>query len=197
MLKKLLGALLIVVIVLVGVAYMLPRDSHVERSVVIDRPAAVVFPFVNSFKRFNEWSPWVQYDPNAKLTFSGPDAGPGAAMSWAGNSKVGPGSEIITESIPDKRVSVDLDFGDMGTSKASWLLSPAGNSTTVVWTLDANVGNNPIGRYMGLFMDKMVGADYERGLAQLKALAEKAPAVGADAAQSTRAPTTAPNAPTS
>lgn len=195
MLKKLLGALLIVGIVLVGVAYMLPREAHVERSIVIDRPAAAVFPLLNSLKRFNEWSPWAQYDPNMKMTFSGPDSGPGAAMRWAGNSKVGTGDEIITESIPDKRVNMDLSFGEMGTSKASWLLSSDGNSTTVVWTLDANVGDNPIGRYMGLLVDKMVGPDYERGLASLKTLAEKTPA--ADAAQPTSAPSTSPNAPTS
>jgi len=195
MVKKLLGALLIVVIVLLGVAFMLPRDAHVERSIVVDRPAAAIFPLVNSLKRFNEWSPWSQYDPNVKMSFSGPDAGPGASMHWAGNSKVGTGDQMITESIPDKRVSTDLNFGEMGTSKASWLLSSDGSTTTVVWTLDANLGNNPIGRYMGLFMDKMVGPDYERGLAQLKALAEKAPA--ADAAQPASAPTTSPNAPTS
>jgi len=187
MLKKLLGALLIVIIVLVGVAYMLPREAHVERSIVIDRPVATVFPLLNSLKRFNEWSPWAQYDSNMKMTFSGPDSGPGAAMHWAGNSKVGTGDEIITESIPDKRVSMDLSFGEMGTSD--------GSSTTVVWTLDASVGNNPIGRYMGLLMDKMVGPDYERGLASLKSLAEKAPA--ADAAQPASAPSTSPNAPTS
>ena len=195
MLKKILGALLIVVIVLVGVAYMLPREAHVERSIVIDRPAAAIFPLVNSLKRFNEWSPWAQYDPNVKMSFTGPDTGPGAAMHWVGNSKVGTGDQMITESIPDKRVNTDLTFGDMATSKASWLLTSEGSSTTVVWTLDSTLGNNPAFRYMGLFMDKMVGPDYERGLAQLKSLAEKAPA--ADAAQPTSAPTTSPNAPTS
>ena len=195
MLKKLLGALLIVVIVLVGVAYMLPREAHVERSIVIDRPAAAVFPLLNSLKRFNEWSPWAQYDPNLRLSFTGPETGPGAAMHWVGNSKVGTGDQIITESIPDKRVSTDLTFGDMATSKASWLLTSEGSSTTVVWTLDSNLGNNPAFRYMGLFMDKMVGPDYERGLAQLKTLAEKAPA--GDAAQPASAASTSPNAPTS
>lgn len=195
MLKKLLGALFIVVIVLVGVGYMLPREAHVERSIVIDRPAAAIFPLINSLKRFNEWSPWVQYDPNMKTTFTGPETGPGAAMHWAGNSKVGSGDEMITESIPDKRVNVDINFGEMGSSKASWQLNSDGSSTTVLWTLDANLGNSPIGRYMGLLMEKMVAPDYERGLLQLKALAEKAPA--ADAAQPTSAPTTSPKAPTS
>lgn len=195
MLKKLLGALLIVVIVLVGVGFMLPREARVERSIVIDRPAAAIFPLMNSLKRFSEWSPWGQYDPNMKMSFSGPETGPGAAMHWAGNSKVGSGDQMITESIPDKRVNVDVNFGEMGSSKASWLLNSDGSATTVVWTLDANLGNNPIGRYMGLLMDKMVGPDYERGLLQLKALAEKVPA--ADAAQPTSAPTTSPNAPTS
>ena len=200
MIKKLLGALLVVVIVLIGVAYMLPRDIHVERSVVIARPTAAVFPYVNSLHRFNEWSPWRLLDPNVKMTFSGPETGVGSAMAWAGDSKVGKGTQIITESTPDKRVASDLEFGDMGVAKAAWVLSGDAASTTVVWSLDMDLGTNPIYRYMGLFIDKGVGPDYERGLAQLKALAEKAPvepAPAGDPAQPTSAATTSEKAATS
>ncbi len=200
MLKKLLGALLVVVIVLIGVAYMLPRDVHVQRTIVIDRPAAAVFPMVNSLRRFNDWSPWKALDPNVKITFSGPDSGVGAAMSWAGNSKVGRGNQIITDSVPDKRVNTDIDFGDMGGGKAAWVLAADGSATEVVWSLDVDLGNSPMGRYMGLFMDKAVGPDYERGLKQLKALAEAPTAEatsGVETTQPASAPTTSANAATS
>jgi len=194
MVSKILSALLIVVVVLLGIAYMLPRQVHVERSIVVDRTAAAVFPLLNSPKRFNEWSPWKDLDPNVRMTYSGPDTGVGAAMAWAGNSKVGRGSQVITESMADQRVKTDLDFGDMGSAKAEWDLSPSGTGTKVVWALDADLGNNPLGRFTGLVMDRMVGPDYERGLKQLKALVEKMPA---DAPQPTSAATTSPNAPTS
>jgi polyketide cyclase/dehydrase/lipid transport protein len=195
MLRKLLGALVVVVVVLLGVAYMLPRQVHVERAIVIDRSAAAVFPLLNAPKRFNEWSPWKDLDPNVRMSFSGPESGVGAAMAWNGNSKVGKGSQIITESIADQRVRADLDFGEIGTAKAEWLLSEAGAGCKLLWTLDMDVGSNPLGRYMGLFMDRMVGPDYERGLKQLKQLAEKA--APADGPQPTSAPSTSPNAPTS
>jgi hypothetical protein len=201
MLKKLLGSLVVVIVVLVAGAYLLPRKVHVERSIVVNRPAAVVFPLVNSFRRFNEWSPWAALDPNVRTTYSGPEAGVGARMEWAGNSKVGTGSQVIRESVADRRVATDLDFGGRGPAKAAWLLSPEGAGTRVLWTLDLDVGNSPLGRYMGLLMDGMVGPDYARGLAQLKALAAKAPPAaagpGTEPAQPASAPTTPPNAPTS
>ena len=195
MLRKLLTAIVIVVVLLFGVAYVLPQQVHVERSITVDRPAAVIFPLLNSPKRFNEWSPWKDLDPNARMSYSGPESGVGAAMAWSGNSKVGKGSQVITESVTDKRVKTDLDFGDMGTAKAQWELSSEGTGTKIVWSLDMDVGNNPLGRYMGLFMDKMIGPDYDRGLKQLQARADKEPAP--EAAQPTSAATTSPNPPTS
>jgi hypothetical protein len=155
---------------------MLPRAVHVERSVDVARPPAAVFPLVNSLHGFNQWSPWNGLDPQMKLDYSGPDSGVGAQMQWSGDKRVGSGRERITESVPDTRVTSDLEFTGQGTAKASFLLAPIDGGTRVVWTLDMDVGSNPIGRYMGLFMDKMIGPDYERGLASLKALAEREPA---------------------
>ena len=194
--KKLFGAFVIVAIVVVGAAYLLPRDVHVTRSIVIDRSAAAVFPFLNSLRRFNEWSPWSAIDPNVKINFSGPESGVGAHMAWAGNSKVGSGTQTITNSVENTRVIVDLDFGGMGVAKASWLLSPAGEGTRVEWTLDTTVGDNPIGRYMGLFMDRMMGPDYEQGLAKLKQRVESNAAAYPAGAQPASDSTTAPKATT-
>ena len=193
MIRKIVGGLVVAIIALVGAAYMLPQIVHVERTTVIDRPAASIFPYINSLRRANEWSPWLELDPNLKLTFAGPEEGVGAKMSWTGNKSVGTGSQVITQSIPNRKVAVDLDFGDQGGGKAALTLTTTEHGTRVVWSVDIDVGNNPIGRYMGLSLDKMIGADYERGLAKLKAVVERAPAT----AQPESAPATSSNAPTS
>ncbi|MBS0376292.1 MAG: SRPBCC family protein [Proteobacteria bacterium] len=194
MLRHIVGAVVVLLVAALGGAYLLPRGVHVERRIVVDRPAAAVFPYLNSLRKSNEWSPWNDYDPNVKISYAGPDEGVGAKMSWAGNSKVGTGSQEITGSIANRKVSSALEFGGGGLAKAAITLTTREHGTEVVWSLDIDLGNNPIGRYVGLTLDKAVGADYERGLAKLKALVEKeAPA----AAQPASAAATSPNAPTS
>jgi hypothetical protein len=196
--RHIIGGIVVAIIALIGGAYMLPQMVHVERTTLIQRPAASIFPYINSLRRANEWSPWSEYDPNVKITYSGPDEGKGAQMSWAGNKKVGSGTQVITETFFNRKVSSDLQFGDQGPAKASLTLTTTEHGTKVVWTLDVDVGNNPIGRYMGMNLDKMVGPDYERGLAKLKALVEAAPPAAAQPApQPASAPSTAPKAATS
>jgi effector-binding domain-containing protein len=169
MLKKILLGLVGLVAILVLVGFLLPREAHVERSITIDRPASVIF------ERFAEWSPWQELDPNLKVAVSGPRAGVGSKYSWTGNDKVGTGTQEITASEPNKSVTYDLDFGDMGLAKTIMSLTADGAGTRVVWTLDSDLGTNPVFRYFGLLMDRMVGKDYERGLTKLKALAESIP----------------------
>lgn len=184
--KRLLQSLITLLILLIGAAFLLPTNVHVERSIVIDRPASEIFAVVNSFKLFNAWSPWFEKDPNAKYQAEGPLSGVGAKISWAGNDQVGSGSQTITESHlkqSDKLVRSALDFGEMGKASADFLLSPSANGSQVRWTLEMDLPLSPdksflqhlIGRYMGLFMDKMVGPDYEHGLNKLKALLESFP----------------------
>jgi hypothetical protein len=96
-------------------------------------------------------------------------------MHWVGNSKVGTGTDTILESVADRHVGLELDFGPQGKAKSSIELVPAGGGTTVTWTFDMDAGAGPIGRYFGLFMDRLIGPDYARGLGRLKALAESAP----------------------
>jgi hypothetical protein len=94
-------------------------------------------------------------------------------MTWSSdNPDVGSGSQVITVSVPNEQVESDLDFGDMGAAKAWLTLVPEGAGTKVTWGLNTDMGNNPIGRWMGLMMDRWVGADYERGLGKLKTLVE-------------------------
>lgn len=157
----------------VAVAYVLPRKVPVERSILIDAPPEAVFPFVNSLQRGAEWSPWLGIDPDVRLGYAGPPEGVGNRLVWASDHPdVGNGSQEITRSIPNERVESSLDFGDMGRATAWLALAPEGAGTRVTWGLVADMGRNPVGRWMGLMMDEWVGADYERGLASLKTLIE-------------------------
>jgi hypothetical protein len=165
----------LVVLIALGVAgaYLLPREVVVTREAVIAAPPAAVFPWVNSLQKTTEWSPWMGLDPEMSVTFEGPETGVGNVMLWtSANPDVGNGRQEITLSEPDARVESALDFGDMGTALASVSLAPEGDGTRVTWGLVTDLGMNPIGRYMGLMMDGWIGADYEKGLALLKAKVE-------------------------
>lgn len=172
-LLRLLG-ILVVLVVILGVAGMfLPRSVSVDRQVVINATADKIFPYVNSMQQTQAWSPWLGIDPNVKTTFDGPESGVGNKLTWASdNAQVGSGTQIITASQPNQRVETDLDFGDMGTAKARFELSPSGDGTQVIWGFTTDMGANPYMRYMGLMMDGWVGGDYEQGLANLKAVVE-------------------------
>jgi len=175
LLKGLLIFIVSLVVTLAVVGLFLPSKARVERSIVIERPASAIFPLINSFKRFNEWSPWYGLDPSAQYTYSSAESGVGASMAWVGNDEVGSGKQIITASEPPARVASDLNFGDMGTSKVEWSLTPDGVGTLVNWSLQTDAGWNLVGRYFNLLLDRFVGADYEKGLAKLKTLAESLP----------------------
>lgn len=175
-LKGLLIAVVVIVVVLVAVGLFLPRTAHVERSAVINAPACTVFALTNSYKRFNEWSPWAKLDPDATYTYEGPAQGVGAKMSWSSTSKnVGSGTQEIVASEPFKLVKTTLDFGPQGTANGFFTLAPEGDGTRLTWGFDTDLGGNLIARYMGLLMDSMVGGDFEKGLASLKSLAEGLP----------------------
>jgi len=172
-LARLAAGLAILVAVLVVVAYLLPREVTVTRSITIDAPPAAVFPHINSLQRFAEWSPWGDIDPDMVQTFSGPEEGVGNRMEWTSeDDRVGSGSQEITLSLPDERVETALDFGDMGLGTAWQEVRPVDGVSEITWGLVADMGLNPIGRWMGLMMDGLVGADYERGLERLKAVVE-------------------------
>jgi len=172
-LKRALLGLVVVVACAIGVAYLLPRDVTVERSTRIEAAPEAIFPYVNSMQATEAWSPWLGRDPDVELAYEGPDSGIGSKMSWASERQdVGSGTQVITASVQDQRVDTDLDFGPMGTAKAWFVLTPVDGGTEVTWGFLGDMGNNPVGRYMGLMMDGMLGPDYEAGLEKLKALAE-------------------------
>jgi effector-binding domain-containing protein len=175
MLKKILIGLVAVVLVLAVIGLVLPRHVQVKRSVTINRPASLVYATVNSFVLFPKWSPWQDLDPTMSQTTEGPRDGVGAKLLWKGNDKVGSGAQIITASSPNESVASDLDFGEMGVAKSLVTLTPDGGATHATWTVDVDMGANPIGHYVGLTMDSMLGKDFAAGLAKLKTLVETMP----------------------
>lgn len=170
---RILGVLVILVIALVVIAYLLPGRATVSRSVTIAAPADAIFPHVNSMKKTEAWSPWMARDPQVQLTYSGPEEGVGNRLDWASdNPQVGTGSQEITDSVANESVTTAIDFGPMGTAIASFELTPGGEGTEVTWGFETDLGMNPVSRWMGLMMDRLVGGDYEQGLANLKKLVE-------------------------
>lgn len=182
MLRNILIGVGVLVLVLVGGAYLTPRHVHVERTVTIYAPPEAIFPYINDYRAFNEWSPWADRDPEAVYQYSNPPYGEGATMTWSGNDQVGSGSQEITLSDYPTRLETHLDFGAQGDAYAFFDLQPTDEGTDVTWGFDTDMGMNPIARYMGLMMDGLVGADYEQGLLNLRDLVEDEVSVPRDPA---------------
>lgn len=171
--------LLIVIIAIVGVlalATVQPDAFRVERSALIKAPPEKVYGLIEDLHRWSAWSPWEKKDPAMQRSFTGAERGAGAKYAWNGNKEVGQGSMLITEATPSSRVAIDLDFVKPfeGHNKVEFTLTPDGDSTTVNWAMS---GPMPfISKVICLFvnMDRMIGKDFEAGLASMKAAAESA-----------------------
>jgi effector-binding domain-containing protein len=172
MLRNILIGLVVLVVVVVGVAFVLPQNVHVERSTVIGAQPVAVFQVVNDLTRAKEWGPWYKREPDMQLTLEGPPQGKGAKISWVSKTQ-GSGSQEIIESTEFSLVKTKLDFDGQGTAVATIALETVEGGTKVTWSMDSDVGMNPIGRYMGLMFDTWIGKDYEEGLANLKKLVEE------------------------
>lgn len=170
----LLIILLVIVAFLVVVA-MRPNTIRYERSAVINAAPERLFPLVNDFHAWRKWSPWEDKDPQMQRTFEGPANGVGARYAWKGNKNVGEGSMEVKEAQPFGRVVIALDFIKPweAHNTADFTFVPEGNGTRVNWVMTgpANFGTKLFGLLFNL--DKMVGKDFEKGLAQLKVVAEQ------------------------
>jgi len=175
MLKKILLGLAAVLVVLLIVISLQPSEFKVSRSTVIQAPAGKIFGYVAVLRDWEKWSPWVKLDPNAKITYEGPASGPGAIMRWEGNSDVGAGSMTLTGGKPPESIDFRLDFLKPmeGTSTANFTFVQEGENTTLTWTMEGH--NNFMAKAISLIFncEKMVGEQFEKGLASLKELAEK------------------------
>jgi polyketide cyclase/dehydrase/lipid transport protein len=174
-LKILLG-LAVVIAILAAFIASRPSDFHVSRSLTMAAPPATVFAQVNDFHKWDAWSPWIKLDPNATVRYEGPEAGEGAKFFWSGNAEVGEGSMTVVESKPDELVNIRLDFVKpfAGTADADFTFEPVGtNETKVTWSMSGK--NNFIAKAISLVIncDKMIGDNFEQGLASMKAIVEK------------------------
>lgn len=174
LLKWIAGIAVALVVVFFAGGYLLPGEAVVQRQVRIAAPPEKVYALVSSIRRFNEFSPWAEIDPNTKYTFEGPETGAGQKMSWdSADPNVRRGSLTIVDAVPGRRVGTELDFEGMAPASASFELAPDGSGTAVTWGLKAPL-NGAAERWFGIaMMDRIVGGMYEKGLAKLKAIAEK------------------------
>jgi uncharacterized protein YndB with AHSA1/START domain len=171
--KWLFALLLALAAVLVVGGWLLSPKFVVTRSVLVQAPPDKVYALVAEPRRWKEWSVWNQRDPAMQITYSGPSAGAGAAWEWKSATQ-GDGKMTLTAAEPGRRVAFDLYFPDFGTtSRGELVFGGEGSGTRVAWTMHGDMGANPLLRWMTLFADGMVGKDFDAGLANLKALAER------------------------
>ena len=173
MLKKILIAVAAAIAVLAVFIATRPDEYKVARSVTVAAPAAVAYQQVADFHNWEAWSPWAKLDPGMKTEYGGPAAGTGATYHWVGD-KVGEGRMTITGARPGSEIAVKLDFLKPmeETAATTFLFAPDGAGTKVTWAMAGKLGF--IGKAMCLVkdMDKMIGPDFEKGLASLKDVAE-------------------------
>jgi len=180
--KRILSAGVILLAALVAgfVAYVSaqPADFRISRSATMAAPADEVFEQVNNFRNWNDWSPWAKLDPAAEYAFAGPTYGEGAVFKWSGNDEVGQGKMTIRESRPGEMVRIQLDFVRPmeDTSEAEFTFREQNGQTTVTWTMSGQK-KNFMCKAVCLFMDmdKMLGDQFEQGLASMKSIVEAKP----------------------
>jgi carbon monoxide dehydrogenase subunit G len=152
-----------------------PSSFRVERSTIIAAPPEKVAKIIDDFHQWDTWSPWAKLDPVMKTTYSGPPSGVGSIYEWDGNSKVGKGRMEILAIEPNK-TTIEIDFLKPfeGHNTADFVLEPQGSTTRVNWIMNGPIKFFP-GKLMSVFttMDKVIGPDFDKGLANLKAAVER------------------------
>ncbi len=175
MLKIVTIVLVVVIAGLLAFAATKPAVFRVQRATTIKAPPEGVFALIEDFHRWGAWSPYEKLDPGMKRTYGGAPSGKGAVYEWEGSSKVGQGRMEITDVSPPTKVTIKLDFLKPfeGHNTAEFTLAPSGEATTVTWAMHGP--NRFIAKVMSIFfsVERMVGCDFETGLANLKAVAER------------------------
>ena len=175
MLKKILFAVLAVVVIFAVYVATRPASYRIERSVVVKASPPALFKKVVDFRNWPEWSPWAQIDPAMKVDYAGPESGVGSAYHWKGNDKVGEGRMTITGAKPDEQIDIRLQFIKPWEQESQTVFTfhPDGRrNTKVTWAMTGE--RDFVGKLFGLFMnmDAMVGPDFEKGLGAMKKTAE-------------------------
>jgi uncharacterized protein YndB with AHSA1/START domain len=177
MLIKILIAVAAIFVVLAVIVALQPSEFRVARSTTISAPPSAVFVQVNDFHKWEAWNPWGKIDPAMKQTYEGAPAGTGAIYTWAGNNEVGEGRMAIIESRPSELIRVKLEFFKpfAATNTAEFTFKPEANQTVVTWSMFGE--KNFMAKAIHLFMnmDKMIGGQFEKGLAEMKSVVEPSP----------------------
>lgn len=175
MLKKIAIGLVIILGLILALAATKPDSFSMQRSITIQAAPEKIMPLLVDFHNWPVWSPWEKLDPNIQRTFTGAPHGKGAIYEWKGNADVGSGRMEITDYVAPSSVTIQLAFKEpiAVTNMTQFVVTPQATGTTVTWKMN---GPMPfMSKIMSVFtsMDAMIGKDFEKGLAQLKAAAEK------------------------
>lgn len=182
-LKKILFFFVGLIVLLLVISLFLPSKMHVERQALVKGSPETVYQLVTHLPNWERWSPWHRYDPNMKIEYSQVKDGPGAEYSWkSDHDQVGNGKIKIAEAKSPSYVKCEMYFMESDEPAYSeYFITPTPEGSMVKWTMDSDAGWNPMWRFMGLMMDKWVGADYERGLHYMDSVAQLLPAPSAEA----------------
>ncbi|KIT15776.1 SRPBCC family protein [Jannaschia aquimarina] len=150
----------------------LPNAVHVERAAIIEARPETLYRLIASNAGYQTFNPYRTADPALEISLFGPDFGIGSGFAFDG--KDGKGTQVVALIEENRSVTMEIDLGAMGKPTQTFRLDPVGTGTRVTWGMDMEFGLNPIGRVMGLFMDRMVGGTYETGLANLADVAQSA-----------------------
>jgi effector-binding domain-containing protein/ribosome-associated toxin RatA of RatAB toxin-antitoxin module len=173
-LKKIGIAIVALIVLLLIISLFLPGTMHVERSVTINAPAGVVFDQVNTVKNWEQWSPWLKMDTTMKVTYNDTLSGTGAGYSWT-STEMGTGTMTLTNSKRNELVDTRLEFGDNGGANSAYRFEADGNALKVTTTFDPDKTANPIHKYMGMIMRGFLETQMDKGLNEIKRIAESAP----------------------
>ncbi|MGE3311878.1 MAG: SRPBCC family protein [Limisphaerales bacterium] len=198
--RRIVGNLIVALLALIALALLvglfLPRTYHVARSIDVKAGTEAIYPDLAGLRRWPEWTVWNKdLDPGIEWTYGSPDTGIGAEYSWVG-PKVGDGRLKLVKADPEKGIAYELSFQkDSMRSEGEISMEKVAGGVRVEWTNHGDLGKNPVNRYFGLLMDRMIGPDFEAGLRRLKERAERGASSGVVTPSATPpAPTQAPAA---
>jgi hypothetical protein len=175
MIRKIAIAIVVLIAGVLVFAATKPDTFRVQRAASIKAPPEKIFAILNDFRNWGAWSPWEKMDPAMKRAYGAATSGKGATYAWEGNKDVGQGSMEIVESIAPGKVALKLDFVKPfeAHNTVAFTLEPRGDATNVTWSMEGPVPYVAKIIHVFIDVDSMVGSDFEAGLANLKAVAEK------------------------
>jgi len=177
MLIKIVIVAAVILVVFIVIVALQPEKYRVTRNTTISAPPPAVFAQVNDFHKWEAWNPWGKIDPGMKQTYEGAPRGTGAIYAWIGNKEVGEGRMAIIESRPSDLIRINLEFFKpfAATNVAEFTFKPEGNQTAVTWSMTGNKNFMAKAIHFFMNMDKMIGGQFEKGLAEMKSIVEASP----------------------